>query len=41
MPLVRQSGYDVHYREFDGGHTVPPLIAREALTWFSQDRDWV
>jgi len=28
-------GYDVTYREFDGGHTVPPEIAREAFEWFA------
>ena len=27
---LRGSGYDVRYREFFGGHTVPPAIAREA-----------
>jgi phospholipase/carboxylesterase len=30
---VRDAGYDVTYREFDGGHTVPPQIAREAFEW--------
>jgi phospholipase/carboxylesterase len=33
---LRSSGYDVTYREFDGPHTVPPAIAREALDWFLQ-----
>jgi phospholipase/carboxylesterase len=32
---VRDAGYDVRYREFDGGHTVPPSIAREALAWLA------
>lgn len=32
MPQVERAGYDVLYREFDGSHTVPPEIAREALT---------
>ena len=27
------NGYDVRYREFDGGHEVPPEIARGALDW--------
>jgi hypothetical protein len=27
----------VRYREFDGPHTVPESIAREALHWFSSD----
>jgi predicted esterase len=33
VPLMERAGYDVRYREFDGGHTVPPEIAYEALTW--------
>lgn len=28
-------GYDVTYREFDGGHVVPDAIAREAFAWLS------
>jgi phospholipase/carboxylesterase len=32
---TRDGGYDVTYREFDGGHTVPPAIAREALAWLA------
>jgi phospholipase/carboxylesterase len=35
---VRDSGYDVVYREFDGGHTVPPSIAREAFAWLAGSR---
>jgi phospholipase/carboxylesterase len=34
VPQLRRAGYDVTYHEFDGPHTVPPEIAREALTWF-------
>lgn len=34
VPTLRQIGYDVRYEEFDGGHTVPPRIAREGLAWF-------
>jgi phospholipase/carboxylesterase len=34
VPQLQQSGYDVHYREFDGPHTVPLEIAREAVDWF-------
>ena len=33
VPRLRQTGYEVHYREFDGGHTVPPRIVEEALAW--------
>lgn len=34
VPSVRQAGYDVTYREFNGPHIVPAEIAREALGWF-------
>lgn len=34
VPRLRRDGYDVTYREFDGPHTVPPEIAREAVDWF-------
>src|SRR5215208_2833334 len=34
VPQRERAGYDVQYREFDGPHTVPPEIAREALDWF-------
>jgi phospholipase/carboxylesterase len=32
---VRDAGYDVIYREFEGGHTVPPGIAQEAFDWLT------
>lgn len=32
---LRAEGYDVTYREFDGGHEVPDNIAQEAFTWLS------
>lgn len=35
VPKVERAGYDVRYREFDGGHTVPTEIAQEAVTWFA------
>jgi phospholipase/carboxylesterase len=34
VPPLREAGYEVNYREFDGGHTVPPPIADEALRWW-------
>jgi predicted esterase len=34
VPQLAQAGYDVQYNEFDGPHTVPTVIAREALEWF-------
>jgi phospholipase/carboxylesterase len=36
--IVRQlerAGYQVDYREFDGGHTVPEAIADAAFHWFA------
>src|ERR687894_1382283 len=37
IPQLNREGYEVRYREFDGSHTVPESIAREALRWFSSD----
>lgn len=37
-PLVaalRNQGYEIEYRRFDGGHTVPPRLAREAVDWLT------
>lgn len=31
--LLKQRGYAVTFREFDGGHDVPPAIALEGLRW--------
>lgn len=31
---LKALSYDVTYHEFDGGHTVPEPIAREAFEWF-------
>ena len=35
VPRLERTGYEVRYREFDGGHVVPPAIAREAASWFA------
>ncbi len=35
VPRLRREGYSVRYEEFDGIHTVPPQIAREAVAWFT------
>ena len=34
VPQLERAGYEVTYREFEGGHTVPPEIAREATNRF-------
>ncbi|WP_224243764.1 alpha/beta hydrolase [Hyalangium gracile] len=34
VPRLEGVGYDVLYREFEGPHTVPAEIAREAAEWF-------
>jgi phospholipase/carboxylesterase len=33
VPKLQRAGFDVVYREFDGGHTIPPTIADEAIAW--------
>jgi predicted esterase len=35
VPRLERAGYDVRYREFDGGHTISPEIALEAVDWFT------
>jgi len=36
VPQLEREGYEVRYREFDGPHTVPETVAREALQWFTR-----
>lgn len=33
---LKALGYDVTYREFEGGHTLPAPIAREAFEWLGR-----
>ena len=35
---LERAGYEVSYREFEGGHVVPPEIALEAVGWFVAER---
>ncbi|MBW4574359.1 MAG: phospholipase [Aphanothece sp. CMT-3BRIN-NPC111] len=35
VPQVQRAGYEVLYREFDGGHTIPPEVLGEAMNWFT------
>lgn len=37
VPRLRAGGYEVVYREFDGGHTVPAEMVSEALDRFLAD----
>jgi phospholipase/carboxylesterase len=39
VPRLQRAGYEVRYREFEGGHVVPPEIGREAADWFAAARD--
>ena len=36
VPRLEREGHEVRYREFDGPHTVPEPVAREALEWFAR-----
>jgi predicted esterase len=36
VPRLQGALYAVEYREFDGGHTIPPKIAREAARWMME-----
>ena len=38
VPELKRGGYDVFYREFDGGHTILPEIASEAVSWFTKEK---
>jgi phospholipase/carboxylesterase len=38
VPRMQSAGYEVHYREFEGPHTVPAAISREAFEWFVTGR---
>lgn len=37
-PQLERAGYEVRYREFEGGHVVPPEIGREATDWFTSEQ---
>jgi phospholipase/carboxylesterase len=35
VPRLKGLGYDVTYREYDGGHAAPPAVVREGFGWFA------
>ena len=39
VPDLERMGYGVRYREFEGGHVVPPGIGREAVEWLDAPGD--
>ncbi|MBF9252556.1 phospholipase [Pontibacter sp. 172403-2] len=36
VPQLLRQGLEVSYREFDGGHEIPPLISERAVEWFTR-----
>ena len=38
VPALRRAGYDVRYVEFDGYHSVPQPVGREAVGWWLGER---
>ncbi|MGY1635022.1 phospholipase [Geodermatophilus sp. SYSU D00742] len=36
VPGLRDAGIDVTYREFSGGHVVPPEVVQEAVDWLTR-----
>lgn len=35
VPALLGRGYDVTFKEFEGGHTIPADIATEAMRWLA------
>jgi phospholipase/carboxylesterase len=38
VPQLQRRGYEVTFKEFDGGHQVPPDIATQAMRWIATRR---
>ena len=36
VPRLQKGGYDVTFREFAGGHDIPPDVARAGMRWAAQ-----
>ena len=39
VPQLRRAGYDVRYRDFEGGHAVPSAATHEAVGWFAAEQE--
>jgi predicted esterase len=35
VPKLKEEGYDLTYKEYEGGHGTPPYVMREAFEWFT------
>jgi phospholipase/carboxylesterase len=35
VPALQKRAYEVTFRQFDGGHEIPPNIAREGMRWLN------
>ena len=38
VPQLKSDGYDVTYKEYEGGHGTPLPVVREAFEWFLADK---
>jgi predicted esterase len=36
VPALKKQGYDVTFRQFDGGHEIPPNIAMAGMSWVAR-----
>jgi len=36
VPKLKEEGYDLTYKEYEGGHGTPPYVMREAFEWFTR-----
>jgi phospholipase/carboxylesterase len=37
VPKLKEEGYDITYREYEGGHGAPPYVVRDGFEWFLSD----
>ena len=36
VPALKKQGYDVTFRQFDGGHEIPPNVAMAGMSWVAK-----